>query len=406
MNFDVHSIRKDFPILSRQIGKNPLIYFDNAASSQKPRAVIDSIVHTYSHEYANVHRGTHYMARAVTESYEGARRKVCDFLNASSEKEIIFTRSATEGINLVSYAWGIPHIKEEDEIVISVMEHHSNIVPWNFLREHQGARIVWAPIDRQGVLNIDAFEKCLTERTKLIAITHMSNVLGTLVPIKEICRIAHKRHIPVLVDGSQAAVHTKVDVQDLDCDWYVFTGHKIYGPDGIGVLYSKEHRLNSMRPFMGGGEMIADVRQDYVSYADIPNRFEAGTPPISQVIALGSALDYINSLNQESIFSYEKELARYTRSQLKEIDGLRLVNDEIEDSPIISFQMKDVHPYDLSFFLDKKGIAVRSGRQCAFPLLDFLGFDFICRASLAMYNTKEESDKFVAALKKSYRFFL
>ncbi|AGH17298.1 cysteine desulfurase [Candidatus Liberibacter asiaticus] len=405
MTFDINSIRKDFPILGRDIRKKPLIYFDNAASAQKPRDVIDSIMCTYSHEYANIHRGLHYMANAVTDKYEKARDKVRRFINASSVKEIIFTRSATESINLVSYGWGARHISTGDEIVLSVMEHHSNIIPWYFLRQRRGASLVWVPIDNQGFFHIDEFKNRLTERTKLIAITHMSNVLGTVIPIKEICRIAHERNIPVLVDGSQGSVHNFVDVQDIDCDWYIITGHKLYGPSGIGGLYSKESRLNEMDPFMGGSEMIADVTQDMVTYADLPYRFEPGTPPISQAIALGVALDYVEKIDRKSIFSYERELARYVRSRLKEVRGMQLVNESLEDSPIISFRLGNIHPYDLALFLDGEGIAIRAGTHCANPLLKFLGIDSLCRASLAMYNTYEEADKFIETLKKSIQFF-
>ncbi|MBA5723860.1 SufS family cysteine desulfurase [Candidatus Liberibacter sp.] len=405
MIFDVETVRKDFPILSRSVHKNPLIYLDNAASAQKPKVVIDSAVHTYSHEYANVHRGLHFMSNAVTESYENARAKVCRFMKASSPQEIIFTRSSTEAINAVAYGWGMSHVHQDDEIVLSIMEHHSNVIPWHFLRQNCGARLVWIPIDQQGRLQIDEFEKCLTARTKLVAITHMSQVLGTNVPIKDICRIAHERNIPVLVDGSQGAVHLPLDVQNLDCDWYVMTSHKLYGPSGIGVLYGKRDRLDAMEPFMGGGGMVSEVTKDKVSYADLPHRFEAGTPPIVQAIGFGMALDYMESLNREAIFAYEGEIARYTMSHLKEIDGLRLFSVSSDDSPIISFRLRDIHPYDLSVFLDGEGIAIRSGTHCASPLLDFLGVDYLCRASFAMYNTREESDKFIEVLKRAVRFF-
>ncbi|MBY7649588.1 MAG: cysteine desulfurase [Candidatus Liberibacter europaeus] len=405
MTFNVDSVRKDFPILSHCYGKNPMVYFDNAASAHKPQAVIDSMVHTYSSEYANVHRGSYSMARKVTDAYEDARSKVCSFINASSREEVVFTRSSTESINLVAYGWGSKYISEGDEIVLSVMEHHSNIVPWHFLRQRYAAKLVWVPIDEQCSLQIDEFKKCLTDRTKLVAITHMSNVLGTIVPIKDICRIAHERGIPVLVDGSQGAVHTSVDMQDLDCDWYAMTGHKLYGPSGIGVLYSKKSHLENMQPFMGGGEMISEVTQDTVSYADLPYRFEPGTPPIAQAIAFGVALDYTKSLGQDSIFFYEKELALYARARLKEIDGLRLFNDAVEDSTIMSFQLKNIHSYDLSVFLDNVGIAIRSGMHCANPLLQFLGVKYLSRASLAMYNTKKEVDIFIEALKRAQKFF-
>ncbi|AKK20578.1 cysteine desulfurase [Candidatus Liberibacter africanus] len=405
MTFDVNSIRKDFPILDRYIRKNPLIYFDNAASTQKPKDVINSIMYTYSHEYSNVHRGLHYMANAVTDKYEKARDTVRRFVNAASTKEIVFTRSATESINIVAYGWGSRHISVGDEIVLSVMEHHSNIIPWHFLRQRRGASLVWVPIDKQGFLQIDEFKKHLTKRTKLIAITHMSNVLGTVVPIKDICRIANERNIPVLIDGSQGSVHNFVDVQDINCDWYIITGHKLYGPSGIGGLYGKESRFNEMDPFMGGSEMIADVTQDMVTFADLPYRFEPGTPPISQAIAFGVALDYIEKINRKSMFLYERELAQYVRSHLKKMSNVHLINESLEDSPIISFRLENIHPYDLAVFLDCNGIAVRSGTHCANPLLKFLESDSLCRVSLAMYNTYEEADKFIETLKKSEKFF-
>ena len=286
--YDVEAVRRDFPILSREVYGKPLVYLDNGASAQKPQVVLDAIQHAYSQEYANVHRGLHFLSNAATDAYEKARETVRRFLNAGSAEEIVFTSNATSAINTVAYGWGMPNIGAGDEIVVSIMEHHSNIVPWHFIRERQGAKLVWAPVDERGELHLDAFEKCLTERTKLVAITHMSNALGTITPIKEIVRIAHERGIPVLVDGSQGAVHLPVDVRDLDCDWYVFTGHKVYGPSGMGVLYGKRERLESMRPFMGGGEMIFDVTEDEVTYNDPPHRFEAGTPPIVQAIGLGA----------------------------------------------------------------------------------------------------------------------
>ncbi|AHA27967.1 aminotransferase class V-fold PLP-dependent enzyme [Candidatus Liberibacter americanus] len=405
MTFDVYSVRRDFPILSRLYKDKSLIYFDNASSAQKPKDVIDSMVHTYSYEYSNIHRGSYFMSDKVTFAYENARSKICDFMNASSKTEIIFTKSSTEAINIVAYGWASHNISEGDEIVLSVMEHNSNIVPWHFLRERYGARLVWVPVDENGCLQIDEFKKCLTDRTKLVAITHMSNVLGTHVPIKDICHIAHERNIPVLVDGSQGCVHISFDVQDLDCDWYVMSGHKLYGPSGIGIIYGKKHRLEEMYPLMGGGGMISELTQDMVSYSDLPYRFEAGTPPISQAIAFGKSIDYMEKLNRESIFSYERELARYTRQRLKEVDGLRLVNDAAEDSPIMSFQLGNISPYDLSVFLSGLGICTRAGMHCANCLLQFLGVKYLCRASLAMYNTREEADKFVEALKSAHKFF-
>lgn len=305
MAYDIEKIRADFPILSEQVHGKPLVYLDNGASAQKPRQVIDAISNTYSSQYANVHRGLHYMSNATTDAYEGAREKVRAFLNASSVEEIVFTKSATEAINTVSYGYGVPNIGEGDEIVLSIMEHHSNIVPWHFLRERHGAKLVWVPVDEDGAFDIAEFESRLSDKTKLVAITHMSNVLGTVVPIKQICEIAHARGIKVLVDGSQSAVHMPIDVQDLDCDFFVFTGHKVYGPSGIGVLYAKRDLLDNMQPFMGGGDMIVDVTMDNVTYNHAFHRFEAGTPPIAQAIGLGAALDYMESVGRDAIAAHE-----------------------------------------------------------------------------------------------------
>jgi cysteine desulfurase / selenocysteine lyase len=309
--YGVEAIRQDFPILSREVYGKPLVYLDNGASAQKPQAVIDAITHAYSHEYANGHRGLHFLSNAATDAYERARETVRRFLNAESVDEVVFTKSTTEAINTVAYGFGMPDIGEGDEIVLSIMEHHSNIVPWHFIRERQGARLVWVPVDEEGVLHIEEFEKRLTDRTKLVAITHMSNVLGTVAPIKEIVRIAHARNIPVLVDGSQAAVHMPVDVRDLGCDFYVFTGHKVYGPSGIGVLYGRREMLEKMRPFQGGGEMIEEVTEERITYNHPPHRFEAGTPPIVQAIGLGAALEYMEGIGRERIAAHEAELKAY-----------------------------------------------------------------------------------------------
>src|SRR5690606_16762386 len=321
--YDVEAIRRDFPILSRQVHGKPLVYLDNGASAQKPQAVIDAVSHAYANEYANVHRGLHFLSNAATDAYEAARETVRRFLNAASVDEIVFTKSSTEAINTVAYGFGMPNIGEGDEIVITIMEHHSNIVPWHFIRERQGARIVWVPVDDDGVFDLEAFEKSLTDRTRLVAVTHMSNALGTVVPVKEVCRIARERGIPVLVDGSQGAVHMPVDVRDIDCDWYVMTGHKLYGPSGIGVLYGKMDRLKQMRPFQGGGEMIVDVSEDAVTYNDPPHRFEAGTPPIVQAIGLGHALDYMDKVGRAAIAAHEADLAAYAAERLRAINSLR-----------------------------------------------------------------------------------
>lgn len=405
MAYDVEAIRRDFPILSRTVYGKPLVYLDNGASAQKPQAVIDAITHAYSNEYANVHRGLHFLSNAATDAYEKARETVRRFLNAGSDEEIVFTKSTTESINTVAYGWGMPNIGEGDEIVLSIMEHHSNIVPWHFIRERQGAKLVWAPVDDEGVFHIEEFEKCLTERTKLVAITQMSNALGTVTPIKEIVRIAHERGIPVLVDGSQAAVHLPVDVQELGCDWYVFTGHKVYGPSGIGVLYGRKERLEEMRPFMGGGEMIENVTEDVVTYNHPPHRFEAGTPPIVQAIGLGAALDYMDSVGRDRIAAHEAELTAYAHERLTQINSLRIFGNAPGKGAIVSFELEGIHAHDVSMVIDRSGVAVRAGTHCAQPLLKRFGVTSTCRASFGMYNTKAEIDALAEALEKARTFF-
>ena len=323
--FDVDAIRADFPILSRKVNGKPLVYLDNGASAQKPRVVLDTIQRAYGEEYANVHRGLHYLANTATEAYEGGRAKVAKFLNAGRNEEIVFTRNATEAINLVASSYGAPKIGEGDEILLTIMEHHSNIVPWHFLRERQGAVLKWAPVSDSGEFLLEEFERLISPRTKMIAITHMSNVLGTVVPIKEVVRIAHARGIPVLVDGAQGAVHLPVDVQDLDVDFYAFTGHKLYGPTGIGVLYAKHEHLVAMRPYNGGGEMIREVARDWITYGDPPHKFEAGTPAIVESIGLGAAIDYVNSIGKERIAAHEHDLLTYAQERLREINSLRLI---------------------------------------------------------------------------------
>ncbi|MEM5501465.1 cysteine desulfurase [Ahrensia kielensis] len=405
MAYDIEKIRSDFPILASQVYGKPLVYLDNGASAQKPRQVIETLTHTYEHEYANVHRGLHFMSNAATDAYEGAREKVRKFLNAPTVEEIVFTKSATEAINTVAYGYGVPNIGESDEIVLSIMEHHSNIVPWHFLRERHGAKLVWVPVDDDGVFDIAEFEKCLTDKTKLVAITHMSNVLGTVVPIKEICRLAHERGIKVLVDGSQSAVHMPVDVQDLDCDFFVFTGHKVYGPSGIGVLYAKRELLDTMQPFMGGGDMIVEVTQDNVTYNSGFHRFEAGTPPIAQAIGLGAALDYMESVGRAEIAAHEHDLLTYANEQLAHINSIRIIGNAPNKGAIISFEMEGVHAHDVSMLIDRSGVAVRAGTHCAQPLLQRFGVTSTCRASFGMYNTRGEVDALVTALDKARTFF-
>src|SRR5690606_18299885 len=345
--YDVEAIRRDFPILSREVYGKPLVYLDNAASAQKPQAVIDAVTHAYSEEYANVHRGLHFLSNTATEAYENARGIVRRYLNAASTEEIVFTKSATEAINTVAYGYAMPRIGEGDEIVVSIMEHHSNIVPWHFLRERQGAKLVWVPVDDNGAFHIRAFEKCLSERTKLVAFTHMSKVCATVTPVAEIVRIAHARGIPVLVDGSQGAVHLPVDVETLDCDFYVCTGHKLYGPSGIGLLYGKRERLEEMRPFQGGGEMIEDVTLDNVTYNDPPHRFEAGTPPIVQAIGLGAALEYIMKIGREAIAAHEAEVSEYAHERLGQINSLRIFGTAPGKGSILSFELAGIHAHDV-----------------------------------------------------------
>ena len=405
MAYDVEAIRRDFPILSREVYGKPLVYLDNGASAQKPQVVIDAVSNAYSHEYANVHRGLHYLSNKATEAFEAARESVRRFLNAPSVDEVIFTKSSTEAINLVAYGWAMDHIGEGDEIVLSIMEHHSNIVPWHFLRERKGAKLVWAPVDDDGAFHLEDFEKCLTERTKLIAITHMSNALGTVVPVKDVCRIARERGIPVLIDGSQGAVHMPVDVQDIGCDWYAVTGHKLYGPSGIGALYGRMERLQDMRPFMGGGEMISDVAEDFVTYAEPPHRFEAGTPPIVQAIGLGVALDYMEKVGRAAIAEHEAGLASYAAERLRSVNSLRIIGNAPNKGSIFSFELEGIHAHDVSMVIDRRGVAVRAGTHCAQPLLKRFGVTSTCRASFGLYNTKAEVDALVEALDYARKFF-
>ncbi|MCP3443985.1 cysteine desulfurase [Bradyrhizobium sp. CCGUVB14] len=403
--YDVARVRQDFPALAMQVYGKPLVYLDNAASAQKPSAVLDRMTQAYTSEYANVHRGLHYLANAATEAYEGGRTKAAQFINAARTEEVIFTRNATEAINLVASSWGGPNIGEGDEIVISIMEHHSNIVPWHFLRERQGAVIKWAPVDDEGNFLIDEFEKLLTSKTKLVAITQMSNALGTIVPVKDVVKIAHARGIPVLVDGSQGAVHLPVDVQDIGCDFYVFTGHKVYGPTGIGVLWAKYDHLVRMRPFNGGGEMIREVSREIVTYGDPPHKFEAGTPAIVEAVGLGAAIDYVNSIGKERIAAHEADLTAYAQEKLREINSLRLIGTARGKGPVISFELKGAHAHDVATVIDRQGIAVRAGTHCVMPLLERFNVTATCRASFGMYNTREEVDHLAQALLKARDLF-
>ena len=404
-SYDVDEIRKDFPILALQVYGKPLIYLDNAASAQKPRVVIERLTHVYEHEYANVHRGLHYLANAATEAYEAARETVRRFLNAASSDEIVFTRSATEAINLVAASFGRQHIGAGDEIVLTVMEHHSNIVPWHFHRERKGAVLEWVDVDDEGAFSLEAFERALTPRTKIVAVTQMSNVLGTAPPIKEIVRIAHARGVPVLVDGSQGAVHLDVDVRDLDIDFYAFTGHKVYGPTGIGVLYGKRALLESLPPFNGGGEMIDTVTRDAVTYLQPPHRFEAGTPPIVQAIGLGAALDYVEGIGRARIRAHEEDLRAYAHERLGAINSLRIFGAAPGKGPIVSFTMDNAHAHDVATVIDRAGVAVRAGTHCAMPLLQRFGVTSTCRASFALYNTRAEVDALADALTRAQKLF-
>ncbi|WP_455482510.1 cysteine desulfurase [Bartonella sp. B35(2025)] len=405
LSYDVEAIRRNFPILQRDVYGKRLAYLDSSASAQKPQSVLDAMNNFYNYHYANVHRGIYFLSNTATQFYEDARETVRAFLNAQTAKEIIFTKSATEAINTVAYSWGMFKLNEGDEIVLTIMEHHSNIIPWHFLREQKGVKLTFVPVDENGVLHIEDFQKILSNRTKLIAITHMSNILGTVPPIKEIVKLAHQNAIPVLVDGSQGAVHLTVDVQDLDCDWYVFTGHKLYGPTGIGVLYGKEYRLEEMRPFQGGGEMIEDVTIDKVSYNTPPYRFEAGTPPIAEAIGLAAAINYMQDKDRNAIHAHETELLAYAQERLKTIKSLRIYGCSPHKEAIISFEIEGIHAHDITMFIDRQGVAIRAGTHCAQPLLQHFGLTSTCRVSLAMYNNYEDIDQLVEALEKARVFF-
>lgn len=406
MPFDVAKIRADFPILSRNVHGKPLVYLDSGASAQKPQVVIDTLTQTYSAQYANVHRGLHYLSNLATEKYEAVRTTIARFLNAPTADEIIFTSGATEGINLVSYAWAAPRLQAGDEIVLSVMEHHANIVPWHFLRERQGVVLKWVECDAQGNLDPDAVLAAIGPKTRLVAVTHMSNVLGTEVDVAAICTGARARGVPVLVDGSQAAVHMPVDVAALGCDFYAITGHKLYGPSGSGAIYIKQARIEEMRPFLGGGDMIRKVTRDSVTYNAPPMLFEAGTPSIAQQIGFGAALEYLMQIGMENIAAYEAELFAYANTRLRQMDWLCMQGNPRKKGAIFSFNIEGAaHPHDISTVLDKRGIAVRAGRHCAGPLMDFLGEDASCRASFAMYNTVQEVDALVDALQFCHELF-
>jgi len=403
--FDVNKIRQDFPILAEKIRGKDLVYLDNAATCQKPQAVIDSIVQLYSHDYANIHRGVHTLSVRSTDKFEAARSKVKSFINAASDKEIIFVRGATEAINLVAQTYGKANIKAGDEILITAMEHHSNIVPWQMLCEQTGAVLKVAPMNYQGELIYSEFEQLLSDKTKLVSVVHMSNALGTINPVKKIIAAAHAKGIPVLLDGAQAIPHMAVDVQDLDCDFYVFSGHKLYGPSGIGVLYGKQNLLEAMPPYQGGGDMIRKVTFAETEYNTLPYKFEAGTPAIADVIALGAAIDYLVAIGMENIAAYEAELLDYATAKAKQIDGLTIIGEAEEKGAILSFTLNKIHPHDIGTMLDSLGIAIRAGHHCAMPVMDFYGVPATARASFAMYNTKQEIDVLMAGIQSLIEVF-
>jgi len=404
--YDVEKIRADFPILSRQVNGKPLVYLDNGASAQKPQVVIDAITQAYTHEYANVHRGLHYLSNLATDNYERVRGIVARFLGAGSEEEIIFNSGTTEGINMVAYGWAMPRMEAGDEIILSIMEHHANIVPWHFLRERQGIVIKWVDVDSNGALDPQAVLDAITPRTKLIAVTHVSNVLGTVVDVKAICEGARAKGVPVLVDGSQAAVHMPVNVVDIGCDFYAVTGHKLYGPSGSGAIYVRHARMAEMRPFIGGGDMIREVTRDTVTYNDPPMKFEAGTPGIVQTIGLGVALDYMTGLGMQNIAAHEKGLRDYARARLDGLNWISVQGTTPDKAAIFSFTMDGAaHAHDISTILDKKGVAVRAGQHCAGPLMEHMGLNATCRASFGLYNTESEVDVLIDALELAHELF-
>ena len=403
--FSIDNTRKDFPILNREVYGKPLVYLDSAASSQKPKQVIESIKKFEENDYANVHRGIHFLSNASTDAFEAARKKIKKFLNAKREEEIIFTLGATDSINLVANSLGENFFKKDDEIILTVMEHHSNIVPWHFLREKIGVKIKWLDCDQQGNISLDEIKKIVTEKTKLISITHMSNVLGSDLPLKEIIKFSHEREIKVLVDGCQGIAHKLTDVQELDCDFYVFSGHKIYGPTGVGVLYGKYDTLNEMPPWRGGGEMIREVKKEAITFADLPSRFEAGTPNIVQAVGLGHAIDYFYSKINEGLFDYEEDIAKYFHNEIQSIKKIKVYGEKNITSPLISFTVDGAHPHDIATIIDREGVATRAGHHCCQPLMSFFNVNSTARASIGMYTNKNDIDIFIKALDKAITFF-
>jgi cysteine desulfurase / selenocysteine lyase len=396
--FDLQRVRADFPILGRRIRGKPLVYLDNAATSQKPQSVIDAVTRFYTAENANIHRGVHYLSERATLAYDAVREDVARFINAPSSRQIIFTKGTTEGINLVAQSYGRPQLKPGDDIVITAMEHHSNIVPWQLLCEQTGAVLKAAPINDRGELDVGALEKLLTDRTRLVALVHLSNALGTINPVKTVVALAHDRGIPVLVDGAQAAPHLSVDVQDLDCDFYAFSGHKVFGPTGIGVLYGREALLERMPPYQGGGDMIATVSLQRSTWAPLPAKFEAGTPMIAQVAGLGAALEYVEAVGLGNIGAWERELLAYATERISEVEGVRIIGTAKHKASVLGFVMDDVHPHDIGTILDNDGIAIRAGHHCAQPVMERFGVPATARASFAFYNTLEEVDALIGGL--------
>lgn len=403
--FDVAKIRGDFPILSRTVYNRPLVYLDNSATTQKPRVVVDSIVREYYSENANVHRGVHFLSQQATDLYEQARGRVRTFINARSDKEIVFTRGTTESLNLVASSFGERFMGEGDEVIISAMEHHSNIVPWQLLKERKGIRLRVIPINDRGELLLDEYEKLFNKRTRIVAVTHVSNVLGTVNPVKQIAAVAHAHGVPVLVDGAQSVPHIAVDVQDMDCDFFVFSGHKVYGPTGIGVLYGKESLLNELPPYQGGGEMIKNVHFEHTEYEDAPLRFEAGTPDYVGAHALAAAIDYVSALGMENIAAHEHSLLAYATERMNCIPGMRIFGQAENKSAVLSFVVGNIHPLDLGTLLDRFGVAVRTGHHCAQPLMERMGVQSMARASFALYNTREEVDTLCESIERITKMF-
>lgn len=403
--YDIYQIRKDFPILSREVYSKPLVYLDNSATTQKPRIVVDAIANEYYSENANVHRGVHFLSQQATELHESARAKIAKFLNASSPSEIVFTRGATEGLNLVASSFGEAFLKEGDEVIISAMEHHSNIVPWQLLEMRKGIKIKVIPITEDGELRVDEYEKLFDERTKLVSVTHVSNVLGTVNPVKELATIAHSHNVPILIDGAQSVPHIKVDVRDMDCDFYAFSGHKIYGPTGIGALYGKAEWLEKLPPYQGGGEMIKNVHFGHTEFEDAPLKFEAGTPDYVGSHSLATAIDYVESLGLDNIAAHEHELLEYATKRLESIPGMRIFGKAKNKSAVISFVVGNIHPLDLGTLLDRLGIAIRTGHHCAQPLVESLGVQSVARVSFGLYNTLKEVDALFNGIERVMKMF-